>query len=557
MLLASLLLLAPSQEPIPGLIEIPAGSTLLGADLADQKKRIAAEPTVAKELGAEVPRSKVSLDAFQIGPTEVTNEMYLRFVQSTGYQPPVTWMVLSAEARNALIAEKQKEDPAWVFEGLNKSNWWDEHWQDEGQEWLMLPSQALFPVAGVSRVDARVYCQWSGLRLPTEEEWTRAARGDSKLDYPFGDDFDRKLVACNATMPRNLAFKVLPVNSFPGNASPFGPVDMCGNVWEWTDSGFGPLPGFKPFSVKAKDRTRVDVLPPFDASAPVIRGGAFNSPDFGTRIDRRHGIFAVARMEVVGFRLASSGPPGSNAARYASLNVDAAVLGSVPSAGLDFAKTLGLEKRRYADLAPISATRQDPEDGIPASTPPQGYTVYDGYDSIAITPLRALEESSISKLDKKSTTEGPVGVAMLHSSVSLESPNLLPGSWVIAYLGPMRKKDIEKVVAGEREEWPDLSAITLTEKTPLLIVLDQEGVAKGILETREKLKQSPIRRVEPGIVLNLQESSWDFHFLVLDPRGSKAFVFTGGLRPITASQPLLGRDHWDGEYTILEPLPEE
>jgi len=86
-LAAALLFLLVPQGQVPGLITVPAGKTAFGADLKTQKKLIEAHPSAANELGAEVPRSTVELPAFAIAPTETTNEMYLRFVKATGYQP--------------------------------------------------------------------------------------------------------------------------------------------------------------------------------------------------------------------------------------------------------------------------------------------------------------------------------------------------------------------------------------------------------------------------------------------------------------------------------------
>ena len=143
MLQAALLLLLAPQSPTTGLVEIPAGRTLVGGDLKDYKKLMASKPGVAQQLGADTPRSQVDVASFAIAPTEVTNEMYSRYVEATGAQPPVTWLVISKEERNAIIQEMQKEDPSWIFEGLKKSKWWDEHWQDEGMKWEMAPEIAI------------------------------------------------------------------------------------------------------------------------------------------------------------------------------------------------------------------------------------------------------------------------------------------------------------------------------------------------------------------------------------------------------------------------------
>ena len=567
MLTTILLLCALPQQ---GLVEVPAGSTLVGADLATQKKLIATKPALANYLGADIPRTKVEIATFMMGATEVTNEMYHQFVKSTGFQPPVSWLVMSKDERNALIAEKQKEDPGWIFEGLNKSKWWDENWNIEGTKWDMPPELALFPVTGVSWKDAHEYCKWAGLRLPTEQEWVRAARGNDTRHWPFGDDFDRKAVACSTTLPKNLAYKLLPVNSLPSNASPYGLVDMCGNVWEWTNSMFNALPGFKSFSVKGDDRKKVDVLPPFDGSSPVIKGGAFNIPDYGTAIDRRHGVFDIARVDFIGFRVASSPGTCLNSALYETQGLDPRILGASPTDGLDFLGTLGLEKRRYADLDAAVANRKIPGNGIPASNTPAEYTIFDRYDSIFITPIGKIDENSIKKLQRRTVEEGPVAIGVLHSSVPLSTPNLLAGNYILAYQGPMKDTEIlakgatiattgeapAEDAEGPAEGHADYTGLQLTEKTEYIMVLDANNVALTAMPLLGSAGMGSTKKAKHEIVLNLDKSRLDFKFRALDARGRKAFTFSLAIVPISKDDDLLGREFWSGEYTIKEPVEE-
>jgi formylglycine-generating enzyme required for sulfatase activity len=122
----------------------------------------------------------------------VTNKEYLEFIKDTGYPAPANW--------------KNNQYPK------NKGN----------------P-----PVVYVSLDDAKSYASWAGKRLPTEEEWEKAARGTDGRIYPWGNNFNIKF--CNILRIKG---GTTPVKKYPLGKSYYGVYDMAGNVWEWTNTSF-------------------------------------------------------------------------------------------------------------------------------------------------------------------------------------------------------------------------------------------------------------------------------------------------------------------------------
>jgi formylglycine-generating enzyme required for sulfatase activity len=155
------------------MILIPAGEFLMGDD--DQNDN---------------PRRKVILSAYYIYKNLVTVGMYEKFCQDTRREMP------SAPDFN----------PNWFKK---------DH-----------------PIVDVSWEDAKAYCDWAGGILPTEEQWEKAARGTQGRKYPWGDTFDTSKLRCSMTDWGD-AGGTASVDSYPLGASPFGVLDMAGNVWQW------------------------------------------------------------------------------------------------------------------------------------------------------------------------------------------------------------------------------------------------------------------------------------------------------------------------------------
>jgi len=176
---------------------------------------------------------------FYIARTPVTNGQYARFVVATRHAPP-------------------------------------EHWRGK------TPPEALcdHPVVNVSWDDAVAYAEWAGGRLPTEEEWEKAARGMDGRLYPWGDEFDPG--RCNAL--ESGVRTTTPAGRYsPDGDSPCGCTDMAGNVWEWTTSEYKPGSGRR-----------------------VLRGGAFYDGDGDVRCAARSRDLPYLWYGNSGFRLVAS-----------------------------------------------------------------------------------------------------------------------------------------------------------------------------------------------------------------------------------------------------------
>lgn len=150
------------------------------------------------------------LDPFHIDGTEVTNAQYKAFLTETHYLPSDLTGFLKLWKR-----PRGTDAMPWLWE-------YPEHKADH-------------PVVYVDLDDARSYARWVGKRLPREEEWQLAAQGTDRRPWPWGGEpgnpGEPDLTKCNSN-----SAGTTPVDAYPGGASPYGVLDMAGNVWEWTES---------------------------------------------------------------------------------------------------------------------------------------------------------------------------------------------------------------------------------------------------------------------------------------------------------------------------------
>jgi formylglycine-generating enzyme required for sulfatase activity len=173
------------------LVFVPEGSFLMGSEVGTSK-------------ADEVPEHIAHLDDYWIYKYEVTYAQFSRFLNTIGNQEEDGALWLNASDRDLRISE---------VEGV-----WE---PDAGYE--------DHPVAGVTWYGARAYCEWVGARLPTEAEWEKAARGEDGRLYPWGDEHPN----CDFANFSGCVGYSVPVGSYPLGASPYGVLDMGGNVWEW------------------------------------------------------------------------------------------------------------------------------------------------------------------------------------------------------------------------------------------------------------------------------------------------------------------------------------
>ena len=191
----------------------------------------------------------LTLPAFYVDETEVSNAEYRRFCEATGHTAPQT-----------------------------------ENYQTHPDD----------PVSNVSYEDAQAYASWAGKRLPSEEEWEKAARGTDARDFPWGDTPWTDLVPA----------ELQPVTSQESRRSPYGAYNMAGNVWEWTSTAYTPQPA------ELDAMKRLLAGQSFSSSWQVMKGGSF-SPGGSERfaISNRRGLPSNGRSPWIGFRCVRDAVP--------------------------------------------------------------------------------------------------------------------------------------------------------------------------------------------------------------------------------------------------------
>ncbi len=230
-----------AARPVPeGMVLLPAGSFMMGRDLTEEEKNyeIVELKKRAKVFAYDYPAHQMSVKDYYLDKTEVSNREYAEFVKVAGHAPPDDW--------------QGKPQPPVDAESI--------------------------PVRHVSYQDAVDYCSWRSqqrkdgvdYRLPSEAEWEYAARGqnagkpDGKMNlFPWGEDW----IAGRANTKESRLEHPQIVTANPDGASPFGLLNMAGNVFEWTATDFNHYPGSDKQTPREKG---------YLGTYQVVRGGSFD-----------------------------------------------------------------------------------------------------------------------------------------------------------------------------------------------------------------------------------------------------------------------------------------
>lgn len=277
---AAILLSAPAGPPQTvndghgDYVYVPAGAFKMGDNFGDGEAR-------------ERPVHIVELDAFYIGKFEITNGEWRKFRDDPGYDDPKFWPAGRPAPKDQIP-----------------------YWKDPRNHGGGTPDSDPYPVLGVNWDSATAYCAWLSAktgkhyRLPTEAEWEKAARGTDQRRYPWGNTIDHTYANYVGAQPFDTGSIV---GFYDGavhgefhthsNASPYGALDMAGNVMEWVQDWY------------ARDyyasSPRKNPKGPAEGAYKVLRGGTFFEEPFDLRAYAREAAwpsFQAHRM--VGFRAA-------------------------------------------------------------------------------------------------------------------------------------------------------------------------------------------------------------------------------------------------------------
>ncbi len=305
------------------LVEVPAGPFLMGTPEKDVSALLERYGGEREWYGWEVPQHETALETYRIGKYPVTNARFRAFVQSGGYREPRYWPEAQAAG---LWQDGRLTCYTWSLEERKYEKGTSRGPHDYGPP-FNLPNH---PVVGVSWYEALACCRWltevwreegmigpaEWVRLPTEAEWEKAARGTDGWIFPWGDRFDP--AKCN--MGDSGIRTTSALGLFPAGASPYGLEETSGSVWEWTMSLWGHWTGEEaefqfPYPYDPADG-REDLAADPDALR-VVRGGAFDNDGNGVRCAVRDWYFPLNRYDNLGFRIVvslhlpplPSGPP--------------------------------------------------------------------------------------------------------------------------------------------------------------------------------------------------------------------------------------------------------
>ena len=260
------------RTPVPeSLVEVPAGEFLMGrdTDVLDDASR---------------PQHAVWLETFYLDRLEVTNAQFAAFLTARGS--------VFDDLGNPLMECNDTHTeidclPGGVFEPY--------------------PDTVDHPVGETLWIGAYLYCQWAGKRLPTEAEWEKAARGTEGWIYPWGNDFAETNLNCKEFRCHDGFTYTSPVGTFPAGASPYGALDMVGNVWEWVNDWYdGDYYQDSPYEDPRGPCP--DELVCALAEGHVARGGSWDDVEDHVNTEYRYPVQSGCNSDI-GFRCAVTTPP--------------------------------------------------------------------------------------------------------------------------------------------------------------------------------------------------------------------------------------------------------
>lgn len=234
----------------PNMVQIPAGEYVVGSNKTDDKNQQKEFGFIEPLFVDEHPLHTVKTPAFLIDKYEVTNAQFKKFVLATNHPAPTVWVQNGynvSEKRLAAFKLDFLRRVASEYFLLDMDTTTMSHKQLLKELLKIQRAQDNLPVMSVTWSDAQKYCTWLKKRLPTENEWEIAARGKQGYEYPWGNVFDIKKTnggqANDKLADRNQDNPIAPVGSYPQDKSPFGVMDMAGNVSEWVDDWYQPYAG--------------------------------------------------------------------------------------------------------------------------------------------------------------------------------------------------------------------------------------------------------------------------------------------------------------------------
>lgn len=438
-LASSLLTLAPQATP-PGLVLVKGGKTKVGISVEDVEKMVLAKEELRNMLAAETPQHTSPVEDFWLMPTEVTNEQYAEFVKVTKAKPPRSWGIKALQVGQAAFVEEQgrlKQEAKAAgkpFENkiFDAEKWWDENWKDAA--WEIPSGEQGHPVVFVNYADAQAYARWAGLRLMSEFEFQRAARGDSARAYPWGDSWDDKKFCHSVHIGKDVA---APVGSYPDGAID-GIFDLSGNVWEWTASPFTAFPGYKAIKIKAQKRV-IECLAPFDPDQRVTVSGSFQNDKLGVRLTTRRPTDRDQATGALGFRCAASTTSPARQSGYdmARYSIDRTLKLAVMNGQSELSPERAVALRRW--------TTGEGQVKVP------GYAVITGYEQVLACPVenvRALTASDVAATTQK---DGPLFVGFVQIPRPLKQPEIDAGTFFVAWRGAGKLEE-QKAAATKKDE---------------------------------------------------------------------------------------------------------